>query len=231
MIPAFIVWLINKYLRHGKKSNQQPIVEANKNRKATTLLIMFILFAVVCMAQQQDYHYNVLYKGNNIGSMYLSQTQTGNELLIKITSNIQMYMLMNISVNVSEEASYKEDKLMYSSVYRKVNGKEKLNRQTKYCNGCYKIIAEGKKDSLNKTVINYNLSRLYCKEPIDITEVYSDAFQQFLNIEMVGTHQYKLNLPDGNYNMYYYENGICNKVEVHNTFYTIQMQLVQNSIF
>src|SRR4051812_33047058 len=156
MIPAFIVWLIKKYLRQGKKCNRAQFVKANTNRKATTLLIMFILFAIASLAQQQDYHYYVLYKGNNIGNMYLSEKQTGNELSIKITSNIQMNMLISISVNVLEEASYKEDKLMYSSVHRQANGKEKLNRQTKYSNGCYEIIAEGKKDSLNQAAINYN---------------------------------------------------------------------------
>jgi len=32
-------------------------------------------------------------------------------------------------------------------------------------------------------------------------------------------------LPDGNYNYYSFQNGICNKVEVHHTFYTIQITL------
>lgn len=231
MIPAFIIWLVKKYLLHTKKDNKQYTTGGVARRKTISLLIPFLLFAIPPMAQQQVYHYQVLYKGNNIGDMHLTQRQTGNQLSIKVASNIQMKMLMSVNVQVAEEASYKEDTLIYSSVYRKVNGKEKANRQTKFCNGCYEIVTEGKKGTLNKTAIYYNLVRLYRKEPVNITEVYSDAFQQFLNIEALGDHQYKLVLPDGNYNVYYYQNGICTKVDVHNTFYTVQMQLAQNSIF
>lgn len=224
MIPAFIIWLVKKYLLHAKKdNNQQYMLTSISRKKIIKLLSLLLLFSIPSTAQQ--YHYNVLYRGNNIGNMYLTQIQTGNELSIKLTTNIQMNMLMSVSVYDAEEALYKEDKLIYSTVYRKVNGKQKANRQTKYCNGCYEIITEGKKGKLNKTSINYNLARLYCKEPVNITEVYSDAFQQFLNIEVLAAHKYKLALPDGNYNVYYYKNGICNKVEVHHTFYTVEIQL------
>jgi len=231
MIPAFIIWLVKKYLLHSKKENKQYTIGSAVWKKTSPLLIWLMLVAITSMAQKQVYHYNVLYKGNNIGNMYLTQVQTGDALSIKVASNIQMNMLINVRVHVAEEASYKEDKLIYSTVYRKVNGKEKANRQTKYCNGSYEIVTEGKKDTLNKTAINYNLVRLYCKEPFNIKEVYSDAFQQFLTIEALGDHKYKLALPDNNYNVYHYQNGICNRVDVHNTFYTVQMQLAQNSIF
>ncbi len=223
MIPAFIIWLVKKYMLHAKKDNNQHMLTPINRKKIIKLLSLLLLFSIPSMAQQ--YHYNVLYRGNNIGNMYLTQIQNGDELSIKLTTNIKMNMLLSVSVYDAEEALYKEDKLIYSTVYRKVNGKQKANRQTKYYNGCYEIVTEGKKGKLNKTSINYNLARLYCKEPVNITEVYSDAFQQFLNIEALGAHKYKLALPDSNYNVYYYKNGICNKVEVHHTFYTVEIQL------
>src|SRR3954469_5973898 len=225
MIPTLIIWLVKKYLLHSKKKQQRNYIEAFT--KTIRLLPFFVLFATPSIAQQQAHRYAVLYKGKNVGTMYLTQIQTGDALLVKITSSVKMQMLMSIKVNVAEEASYRQDKLLYSSVYREVNGRQKANRQTKYCNGCYEIVTEGKKSILNKTGINYNLVRLYCKEPVNISQVYSDAFQQFLNIEPLAAHKYKLELPDGNYNVYYYQNGICTKVEVHNTFYMIQMQLVE----
>jgi hypothetical protein len=160
--------------------------------------------------------------------MYLTQFQTGDDLNIKMTSNIRMKMLMSVSVYVAEEASYKKDKLIYSMVYRKVNGKEKANRQTKFRDGSYEIVAEGKKNTVDKTGIYNNLARLYRKEPVNIKEVYSDAFQQFFTLEALGDHRYRLALPDGNYNVYHYQNGICNKVDVHSTFFTVQMQLAQD---
>ncbi len=225
MIPTLIIWLVKKYLLHLKKNKQRDHI--NTLFKTPILLLLFVLFAIPAVAQQQTHHYTVSYKGKNVGAMYLTQIQSGDELSVKVTSNIQMNMLMSIKVNVAEESSYKQDKLIYSSVYREVNGKQKANRQTKYSNGCYEIITEGKRSILNKTCIQYNLVRLYCKEPVGFTQVYSDAFQQFLDLKELGTHKYRLKLPDGNYNVYSYQNGICSKVDVHNTFYTIQMQLVE----
>ena len=225
MIPTLIIWLLKKYLLSSKKKRQRNHICALT--KIARLLIPLVLFTISSIAQQQSHHYAVLYKGKNVGTMYLTQIQTGDALSVKLTSKVKMQMLMSIKVNVAEEASYQQDKLIYSSVYREVNGKQKANRQTKYCNGCYEIITEGKKTVLKKTGINYNLVRLYCKEPVNITQVYSDAFQQFLNLKAIGAHKYKLELPDGNYNVYNFQNGICSRVEVHITFYTIQMQLVE----
>jgi hypothetical protein len=225
MIPTLIIWLIKKYLLNSKKSKQRNHITALT--KTIIPVILFVLFAIPAIAQRQAHRYIVLYRGKNVGAMYLTQIQSGDELSLKVTSNIQMHMLMSIKVNVAEESSYKQDKLISSSVYREVNGKEKANRQTRYCNGCYEIITEGKRSVLNKTSIQYNLVRLYCREPIGFTQVYSDAFQQFLNLKALSAHKYRLELPDGNFNVYSYQNGICSKVEVHSTFYTIQMQLVE----
>src|SRR3954462_129829 len=154
MIPTLILWLVKKYLLPLKKKKKCNGLKGIF--KTISLPILFVLFAIPSVAQQQSHRYSVLYKGERVGTMYLAQIQSGDELSVKITSNVQMHMLMSIKVNVAEEASYKQDKLMYSSVYREVNGRQKANRQTKYCNGCYEIITEGKRSVLNKTRIQYN---------------------------------------------------------------------------
>lgn len=66
---------------------------------------------------------------------------------------------------------------------------------------------------------------LYCREPDDQAQVYSDNFQQFLQVKQVSPHVYRIDLPDGNYNFYSYTNGICSKVDIHHSLYTIQIQL------
>lgn len=42
--------------------------------------------------------------------------------------------------------------------------------------GCYEIITKSKKGNPNKTNINYNFARLYCKEPVNITESQSPDY-------------------------------------------------------
>ncbi|MDB5190730.1 MAG: hypothetical protein JWQ96_293 [Segetibacter sp.] len=226
MVTTTILVPVKKLLCSARKNGQQLIL-VPYFKKAVTLIIVGIIFSIAVTAQQKIYNYNVLYKGNNIGKMTMTHNQNGDEMSIDAISNIQMRMLMSINIKITEKSLYKQDKLMYSSVYREMNGKEKANRQTKWVNNGYQNTKEGKTVAFNKPGIDYNLVRLYSKEPVGIQYVYSDNFQQFLTIEKTGSHTYKIELPDGNYNTYYFKNGICNKVAVNSTFFNIQMLLVE----
>jgi hypothetical protein len=66
---------------------------------------------------------------------------------------------------------------------------------------------------------------LYSTEPTSVSQVYSDSFEQFIAIQKTADHKYKIELPDGNHNNYYYENGILSKVDINSTFYSASIQL------
>jgi hypothetical protein len=136
-----------------------------------------------------------------------------------------MRFIFGIKVNVEEESHYHSGKLIYSRVYRTVNGKQKANKYTKASGDTYQLIDDNKTGSLNQKQIDYNLGMMYLKEPVGISQIYSDNFQQYVQIKQTDSHTYRIDLPDGNYNFYTYTNGICNKVEVHHSFYKIQIQL------
>jgi len=80
-----------------------------------------------------------------------------------------------------------------------------------------------------KEAITYNMMMLYLKEPGDIKTVYSDNFHQFIKINKTGAHLYRLTLPDGNYNDYYFQGGICSEVSLYRSLYTIKMTLVKST--
>jgi hypothetical protein len=67
----------------------------------------------------------------------------------------------------------------------------------------------------------------YCIAPFlkNITKVYSDNYQKLLDLKKVDEHKYRLTLPDGNYNYYTYRDGVCCKVDVERTFFTLQFVL------
>ncbi len=221
MILVFTMWLLKKYLPIKNRENRRK-----KGLNKSVLIVICLLSTMHLAAQQQKRYYIISYKGNDIGRMNLIQVKDGDELSIKIMSNTKIRMLKSVKVNVAEESFYKKDRLIRSSVFREVNGKQKANRQTHYSNNIYKLSSEGKTSVLNEEIINYNISKMYLKEPINITKVYSDNFQQFLNIKNTTAHTYRIELPDGNYNIYHYKDGICNNIDVHSTFFTIQMQLI-----
>ncbi|SDE77546.1 hypothetical protein SAMN05216464_109144 [Mucilaginibacter pineti] len=226
MILALLIWLFKKYvtpalLRH----NIQPFRFLLPLKKAVTLLA-FICFSAGVMAQEQTVKYNVLHSGKIVGHMNLYQKRNGDNLYLKMISEVKMRFIMSINVNINEESVFENGKLISSHVCRNVNGKEKANRQTKAEGDAYQTLAEGKSGRLDKKQINANLMLLYCHEPADNAQIYSDNFQQFLQVKQVSPHVYRVNLPDGNYNFYSYNNGICSMVDIHHSLYTIQIQLV-----
>ena len=225
MIPALLIWLFKKYLAPALRDrNISALTFINPLKKAATLLAL-LCFSSGLMAQEQLVKYNVLHSGKVVGHMDLYQKRTGDDLYLKMTSEVKMRFIMSIKVNIHEESLFQNGKLISSRVCRNVNGKEKANRQTKACGDCYQTLAEGKSGQLNQKHISQNLMLLYCQEPGDNAQVYSDNFQQFLQVKQVSPHVYRIDLPDGNYNYYSYTNGVCSKVDIHHSFYTIQIQL------
>lgn len=225
MIPALLIWLFKKYLAPALQSrNIHPLHYIRPLKKAGVLLV-FICFSGGLLAQEQTVKYNVLHSGKIVGHMDLYQKRNGDDLYLKMISEVKMRFIMSINVNINEESVFENGKLISSHVCRNVNGKEKANRQTKVAGDAYQTLAEGKSGRVDQKQISTNLMLLYCHEPADKAQIYSDNFQQFLQVKQVSQHVYRIDLPDGNYNFYSYTNGVCSKVDIHHSFYTIQIQL------
>lgn len=225
MIPALLIWLYKKYLAPALKDKNIKLPLFVKPFKKATTLFAFVCFSGGLMAQEQMVKYNVLHSGKVVGHMDLYQKRDGDDLYLKMTSQVKMRFILSIKVDIHEESVFENGKLISSSVCRNVNGKEKANRQTRACGDCYQTVAEGKSGQLTQKHISQNLMLLYCREPDNNAQIYSDNFQQFLLVKQVSQHVYRIDLPDGNYNFYSYTNGICSKVDIHHSLYTIQIQL------
>ena len=193
--------------------------------RADILLLMVIFCALRLPAQQNMSTYVVRYKGADIGTLKLQQTIKGDTIHYRMTSDIKTRFIFNIRVKSFEESEFQKGRLIYSAVNRTVNGDEKVKKQTRAGNKIYTLSDEGKSVVLYNESIGYNLMRMYCLEPLNISKVYSDNYQKFLPITKIKPHTYKVVLPDGNYNYYSYTNGICSKVEVFNTLYNMEMHL------
>jgi hypothetical protein len=212
----------------------KPISSRERNKLTVAFFQGFyrkIIFSILLsltvftLSAQEPIDYIVTYKGDNVGSMRMYQKKSGNTVFIKMVSSVQMRFIFSIKILSEEESVFKDGKLVYSMIKRNVNGKENTNKITKASGDIYQTSSGGKKNINKDIAIDYNLHLLYIFEPLNIKKVYSDNFQQFVPIQKIGAHQYKVPLPDGNYNYYSFENGICSKVEVHTTLYSIQIKL------
>jgi hypothetical protein len=229
MLPVLIIWLILRI--RGKRNSKKPISESSNSKKRfpaiTNILLLIIACPVMAHSQNRVLNYRIIRNGSTVGTLRFSETSTNDGDYLKMESDVKTRFIFSFVAHATEEAIYHHGVMFRSSIYRRLNGSEKVNKQHQENNGQY-IIHAGQRSVVTKAYpITYNMLSLYSKEPEDISRVYSDNFESFVSIQKTGLHTYKLTLPDGNYNNYYYKNGVLVLVEIHHSFYSANIVLTK----
>ncbi len=190
------------------------------------LSIVLTMFVFAGFSQNRSLIFQIVRNENKIGTVRFSENTSGANDSLKMESSIKTRFIFTFIGYVLESATFRNGVLLQSSIYRKFNGDEKVNKQHRAVNTQY-IISKGKVSKVMKDFpITYNMLSLYSKEPVNIGKVYSDNFEKFLSIQKVDAHKYRITLPDDNYNIYHYIDGVLHLVEVHHTFYTVSFILM-----
>jgi hypothetical protein len=188
------------------------------------VLFLFLL-PTVSSAQDRNLDYNIVHQGDLKGTVHLSEHSEGNIRRIKVESLIQTRFLFNITVKTIEEAIYREGLLISSRFYQKVNDQEPSDRAMIWKDGSYQSRGTQNTGNLPRVPIEHTILSLYYKEPVNIREVFSDNFQQYLPVRKTNSGQYRVDLPNGNSNYYIYHQGNLVRVEVEQPFYALQFIL------
>lgn len=160
-----------------------------------------------------------------VGNIRFTQSSSGNRTTLKLESEVKTRLIFLFTAKAQEEAIFDNGIMTWSSIFRKLNGNVKADRKTKAAGNSYTIYKGEKTETQNSYPIRYTMLSMYLAEPVAVAKVYSDNFQQFLDIQKLGEHHYKIKFPDGNFSEYFYQNGICLKVEVHHSLYSATIQL------
>jgi hypothetical protein len=196
-----------------------------KSARAILFFALSLLLASQSFSQRRLLNFQILRNGDNVGTLRFFETVSGDTDSLKMESNVRTKFLFTFVAYVSEYAVFYKGSLLQSSIYRRFNGSEKVNKQHRASNGQY-IVVKGSDSKIVKVYpINYTMLSLYSKEPVNIAKVYSDNFESFLVIQKLGSHKYKIVLPDGNFNIYSYKDGALNLVEVNHKLYTAKIVL------
>lgn len=206
---------------------KQAIIKKNSSaglvNKAFPLLLCF---ATLCAsAQETRLAYDIKRNGDVVGNIHFIQRVAGSRTVLTMESEVNTRFIFNFKAKTKEEAIYDNGIMTWSSVFRKLNGNVKADKKTKAVGNAYTIYKGNKTEIVKNYPIRYNMLSIYLTEPIDVSKVYSDNFQQQIDIQKIATHHYKIKFPDGNYNEYYYTNGVCSKVEIHHSMYRATIEL------
>jgi len=217
------------FLNRYQKNHPQAflLVQTRLLYVGKILLCMAIgfFFTVAAKAQEKNLSYNIKRGSNKVGAMNLKEVRSGSKISLDLESEVKASFIFSFKASGIEKAVFDNGILVYSSIYQKLNGSEKINKQTKLVGKNYIVTNKGTQENLEHTAIYYTMVCLYTHEPIKTNRIYSDKFQKYLNIETIADHHYKINFPDGNSNEYYYQNGICTKIEVEHSFYHVVFEL------
>jgi hypothetical protein len=226
MIPALIFWLIKQYRQADNTRQFFQIVfrkiHSLRFRLAGLALILLLLFmAVNVKAQTRELTYQIFHDLDDVGTIHFAETKKLDTIQLHMESQVKgRIFFISYSGSAKEDAVYRHGVLYHSYIYRKMNGKEKANKQHLAVNNQYIIQSGEKSEATNVYPITYNMLCLYSAEPVNITKVYSDNFQSFIEIKKLKEHQYKISFPDGTTNYYYYKDGVLVLVESKSTWYS-----------
>ena len=228
MIPVLILWLIRRY-REKNRGKNVAIVQTNPKKylRLLSVLLVLTLLSIKSHSQSRTLTYQIVRNGNKVGTLQFSETSMGDMDHLKMESYVNTRFVFKFTAHSNEEAVYYNGVLLRSSIYRQLNGTEKVNKQHQAGNQQYVIHAGERTEVTKNYPITYNMLSLYSKEPDNVNQVYSDNFQRFIAIQKTDQHKYKVTLPDGNYNYYYYRNGVLNLVEIHHSLYSANIVLIK----
>lgn len=225
MIPTLIFFLIRRLRVSHPRTAEMLHNIVRKGSRIFVLLMLFLALTNFASAQDSRLHYIIKRNGSEIGKMTMERKIIGEKTSYKLQSEIKTRFIFLITAFGLEEAVFDKGILVSSLVYRKMNGNEKANKKMTLAGANYIVTKGSKSEILGHAPIRYTMLNLYDREPENIGQVYSDNFQQFLNIIKVAPHHYKIRFPDGNYSEYYYQHGLCTKISLHHSLYTASFEL------
>lgn len=206
-----------------KHATIEPNCSANVRSKVCLLLLTFATINV--SGQEKRLAYDIKRNGDVVGNIHFIQGVSGNRTVLTMESEVNTRFIFNFKAKAKEEVIYDNGIMTWSSIFRKLNGTVKVDKKTKANGNAYTVYKGSKTETLNNYPIRYNMLSVYINEPVNITKVYSDNFQQQIDIQKIADHHYKIKFPDGNYNEYFYTNGICSKIKVHHSMYSATIEL------
>jgi hypothetical protein len=188
-------------------------------------LIVLLTVVISSSAQDKKLEYNIKRNGGIVGNIHFIQSVAGNRTILTMESEVNTRFIFNFKAKAKEETIYDSGIMTWSSIFRKLNGNVKADKKTKAVGNRYTIYEGSKTEMLNSYPIRYNMLSVYLTEPLNVPKVYSDNFQRQIDIQKIAEHHYKIKFPDGNYNEYYYTNGVCSKVEIYHSMYRATIEL------
>ncbi len=179
-------------------------------------LVLFVMIVIcpISFLFAQNVHLDVMMDDAKCGEINVTAQKHGKQTEYEMTSNVKVKMIFEVTMEGKTTDVFKDGKL-FSSNAKRVSSIGSENKETT-------LIWDGKKYNITKsnddpstvsTPITYCLTDLYFKEPVGISQVFSEMQGTYLPLTSLQNHQYQLQVNDSKKDVYTYANGKLVKVE------------------
>lgn len=229
MILFIICMLVKKYyyqkwLKTFLKINQF-LKESIHSLFGNHVIRLMLLLPIVSIAQNVQLNYKITQGKSDVGWLRIEKNSIGNKAELLLVSEIKTKLILPLTMFTKESSIFENGKLIYSSQFRKTNGKVKLNKQTKLIADKYEVLEDGEKVKLAFPIIKATLLSLYFQEPLTFNSVYCEKQEGFVDIKKTKDGGYIMKFSNGNTNCFYYKEGICTKIKIDHPLYSAEITL------
>ncbi|WP_242202283.1 DUF6134 family protein [Aestuariivivens insulae] len=221
MIPALILFLIKKF-------KGRPIAFLKTNALKTLVIKILVLVVVVLLVSSFiviDFNnskiYNVVKNEKVIGVIKINKHTSESSIVYTLSSTIKVKLLLKFDIVGKEKAIYKNGVLTFSSVYRTLNNKVKVNHNIVLNNNQYQVQSSNDIKYLDYKTITHNLVMLYFQEPIGVTSIFCDNQKEMVPVKALSEGKYKVEISNDKYNVFHYKNGKCIKIEAVSKLFSV----------
>lgn len=225
MLWATILLLLRRYRKTNPAAFQLLLAKLLMAARATALLLLALATALAAHTQTKSRAYNIRQNGKTVGTLQVKEVTANGKVCFQLSSQVQLRFLIGLQIRAEEEAHFENNILVFSSTNRSTNGSLKLDKTMRLQGRRYQVTNGDKQEEVLLYPIRQTLLTLYLYEPVALTQVFSDVYQRMVPVRRLAPNHYKVQLPDGAYNEFFYRDGICAKVLLHNTLYKAEIAL------
>lgn len=225
MLFALLLILIRRARRTRRIRIACDLEYRNSRLPVRTMAVAGCLAGMLAAnsTQAQNRGYKVMRSGSEIGWVSLFRQSDSLSTFISMASQIRIQVLFTISLIAKEESEFRGGQLAHSYFYRKRNSTVKADRHTRLQGSRYWVEDEDGRKPLDLPAVSYNTLCLYYEEPKNRVFVYSDNCQCNLPIEHRPDGAYRISLPGGGTNDFYYRSGDCSQVKIDYGYYSVTL--------
>lgn len=192
---------------------------------ALFLALPFFLAAPV-RAQKQEFE--MFLTGKKIGTLTTDKKVKGNIEMYTLNSSANAQILWKeIATVTSYRVVFTDGHLSESYFEHKENGVVE-----KYCRVALNPAGDGYavhhwkggKYNLDGLAPVCLISAIYYNEPKDGLKMFNEGWGEYTTVKKTGSGEYEFKAPDGNRNVYKYQNGKVSEAEFHTSIVTIRVK-------